>query len=110
MIGNQQLRKAFNYINDRFFDGAIPASTVVKFADIKDDGTHTKQKGISTILIQSRLKKHPDLATICLIHEMIHADLKHSGYMGYSADLSHNLIFYARLHQLYMAGIYEGLL
>jgi len=110
IIGNRRLRYVFNFINGRFFDGLIPANTVVKFADIEDDGRHTVSKGIHIIQIHKDLKKHPDVAATVLIHEMIHADLKCKGYRGYSANHCHEIMFCARMHELYLAGIYEGLL
>jgi hypothetical protein len=110
MIGNQRLRKAFNFLNDRFFNSRIPGNTIVKFARIPDDGQHIMEDGSSVILIDRSLQRHPDLATVVLIHEMIHADLRIAGYVGYSAEHSHDVIFYAAQHRLYLAGIYEGLL
>jgi|HubBroStandDraft_2_1064218.scaffolds.fasta_scaffold123826_2 hypothetical protein len=110
MIGNQRLRKAFDFLNDRFFNSRIPGNTIVKFARIPDDGQCHMDDGSAVILIDRSLQKHPDLATVVLIHEMIHADLRHAGYIGYSAEHCHDIMFYAAQHKLYLAGIYEGLL
>lgn len=102
---NKDLQKAFDRLNERFFDNRLPYVTV-KFGNIKDDGLFTHDE----IIISKDLNKHADFAMITLIHEMVHADIIHDGYIGHEHDGGHHTRFYAQIDKLYKAGIYEGLL
>ena len=104
------LQHMFRTMNIGFFEGKIPKSTVVRFARIKDDGQTSSTEGVSTILIHSDLIKHPDLGTIVLLHEMVHAHLRHSNYVGYDHLGGHGTLFHAGIDRLYKIGAYETLL
>lgn len=110
-ITNKDLRASFKIFNNRFFDGRINLPiTNVRFADNEDcedsDGLFTGDE----ILVHQDLKKHPDFAMITLLHEMVHADLRQDGYVGYQHDGGHHTRFYGGLDRLYKAGAFEGLL
>src|SRR5208282_3275053 len=92
---NRWLQKMFVTMNKAFFDGKIPKNTIVRFSRIKDDGQTSTTGGVSTILIHSDLIKHPDLGAIVLLHEMAHAHLRHSDYIGYDHLGGHGTLFHA---------------
>lgn len=106
---NKELQKIFKRLNDRFFAGRI-RDMGVRFANDDDcqecDGLCTSDD----IFIHDTLRRHPDLACLVLLHEMIHADLYQDGYIGHESDGGHHTRFYAGIDRLYKAGAFEGLL
>src|SRR4029077_12551404 len=110
MQTNKGLRAIFDLINEKFFEGKIPSSTIVRFAKILDDG-RCLHSDPQQILINRGLRYFPDLSIIVLIHEMAHAYLHTQGYVGWDlADKGHQLRFFSEIDRLYRAGCYEGLL
>jgi hypothetical protein len=106
-ISNKDLQAIFKIYNERFFDGQISEDYLVKFEPMReDDGLHIP--GAMEILINSDLKRHPDLATFILLHEMAHASLP--DYVGHANDGHHGMRFQAKLNELYQKGAYDGLL
>jgi len=106
---NKILQKSFNILNKRFFQGRLNGA-IVKFGDCGEDGKADGEHTSGEITISSDFKRHPDMALLTLLHEMVHADLDREGYIGYVSDGGHHTRFYAGIDRLYKAGAYEGLL
>jgi hypothetical protein len=108
---NRWLNEMFTSLNYGFFNGRLPKSTTVRFEKLKkaDGKTHWCQ-GVAEIAIHSDLRGHSELATIVLLHEMVHADLYVKGYIGYDYLKGHSTLFHAGIDKLYQAGSYEDLL
>lgn len=104
-LTNKKLKYGFDHLNERFFNNEIP-DMVVRFGKIKQDGICYPKE----IIIADSLRYHPDLATIVLLHEMVHAHLHAQGYVGYEHDEGHGSKFHVAVDQLYNIGAYEGLL
>ena len=114
---DKALREFFEILNVRFFQNSIPMCLNIRFASDRElknsDGNHRDGPGMLTvgeILIHNDLRYHPDLACLVLIHEMCHAELHESGYIGYEHDGGHGSLWHARMVELFKAGIFEGLL
>jgi hypothetical protein len=110
-INNKDLSKSYKVFNHLFFDGRIRVLPEnVRFASNEDcdkcDGIYDGEE----ILINEDLKRSGDYAMITLLHEMVHADIRQNGYIGYEHDGGHHVLFYAGIDRLYRAGAYEGLL
>lgn len=114
VYSNKDLKAAFVGLNKKFFNGIMcNDSTVVRFEN--EEGEIEGDDGVTMyappeIVIHQRLKKHPTLSLIVLIHEMAHLAMFVDGYIGYVDDGGHHIRFHAELNRLYKAGIYEGLL
>jgi hypothetical protein len=104
------LKGLFRHLNHVFFDCRIPKSTTVCFTGMKDDGQTESEGGVYHIRVHKDLIKHPDLATIVLLHEMVHADLRVCGYVGYDHLEGHSTLFHAGIHKLWTLGAFETLL
>jgi hypothetical protein len=114
------LKKDFMHLNAQFFDNRLPGSMTVRFKDkIGHYNEHSKQWDIpdgyfswkeDTIYVDRSLEYSPDSCTITLLHEMVHADLRFRGYIGYDIDGGHGMIFKAEIMRLINAGAYDGLL
>jgi hypothetical protein len=103
-FSNKSLQMFFKVFNERYFGKKIPAMRV-RFGKIKDEG-HFRQ---DRIIINSLLRKFPDLASLVLLHEMNHAYLEANGYNGIM-DGGHSIVFHVGIDRLYKAGAYEGIL
>src|SRR5258708_923263 len=106
-ITNKDLQAAFTLYNERFFDNRISKRYKILFKDMPDDdGYHIV--GDQEIWINSDFRRHPDIATFVLIHEMAHADLPE--YIGAPGSDQHGMRHHAKLDELYKMGAYDGLL
>ena len=110
MLSNKDLKLAFLVMNEKFFGCRIPEKSVVEFKKIKEDGICQYNGGHIQIRISEDFKKHGDAGMVVLLHEMVHADLKLSGYTGYDHFEGHGPLFFAALDRLYRAGAYEGII
>ncbi len=107
-VTNKELRSEYRRLNERFFGGSLPEDTTVRFGDLEDedeDGYCAEDE----IVIDKDLRKHGDLASIILLHEMTHLSLGPS-YRGYPSDDGHGMRFQAEIVRLFEAGAYDGLL
>jgi len=111
IMTNKELQAAFKRLNKRFFDNRIQLpSTAVQFGDIEDcDGADGIELG-DEIFIHNDFKRHPDMAILVLMHEMVHADLRQDGYIGYENDAGHGVRFKGGIDRLYRAGAFDDLL
>lgn len=103
-IGNKELRFAYKHLNKRFFDNRLPEDCVVRFQKMEDDGEQLPGE----INVHEDFKKHPDVATLTLLHEMAHLDL--SAYIGQEQDGHHGMQFQAKIWELVNKGAFDGLL
>ena len=103
-IGNRDLKKAFAHLNKRFFNNELPEDCIVRFKDIEDDGEQLPNE----INIHSDFRRHPDVATLTLLHEMAHLSLPF--YKGQEQDGGHGSQFQAKIWELVKAGAFDGLL
>jgi len=120
-IDTKGLRKTFIFLNSRFFENRIPGSLRVEFMkncgheDEEKKGTFQTidaffDKARDAIFIEEKLKFFPDYAAICLLHEMVHVDLRFQGYEGWPIDKGHGTRFHGEIVRLIKAGAYDGLL
>lgn len=118
IINPQGLKQAFAFFNAQFFSNRIPGSLNVVF--MKNCGYKSKGKWIpadgyfdhatDSIVIDEGLKEFPDFTAITLLHEMVHADLRFRGHVGYPVDNGHGTTFHGEITRLIKAGAYDGLL
>ena len=108
----KELQKAYRKFNKEFFGSRIRIrSRHVQWGDRKQCQNAEGLCGRKNyIYINEELRTHPDLSFIILLHEMAHAVLFETGYVGYKFDGGHGQLFYAEVHRLYQAGAYEHLL
>jgi len=104
LFSNKNLQMFFKIFNRRYFGNKIPAMHV-RFGKIKEEGLF-REDGI---IVNSGLRRFPDLASLVLLHEMNHAYLEANGYNGVM-DGGHSTIFHVGIDRLYKAGAYEGIL
>lgn len=111
LMTNKDLKFLFRTLNARFFDNRIDKNTRVRFAnaedefDSDDDGEYII--GDKLILIDPKMRKFYNYAAICLIHEMVHAELpEHISY----PPSCHGTVFYGRIADLFSRGAYDHLL
>ena len=107
---NKLLRDFFDCANQIYFDNRLLDSSIITFGKIKEDGICKNVGGVTKITIHEDLRKHPDLAFVVVLHEMLHADLFHTGYRGREHIEGHGTLFHAGIDRLYKAGAFEGLI
>lgn len=103
---NKDLKKVYDRLNARFFEGRLPEDASVHFEDLTeedDDGVCRANE----IAIHSNYQKSQTVATLILLHEMIHLELPN---YGYPCDGGHGMLFQHRLVELFYQGAYDGLL
>lgn len=108
---DKELQTVYRRLNKRFFDNRIQLrAKYISFGDAEDcDGADGIELG-DEIFIHESLRVHPDLAILVLLHEMVHADLRQDGYVGYEHDAGHGVRFKGGIDRLYRAGAYDDLL
>jgi hypothetical protein len=110
---DKKLYDFFKMYNIKFFGGRIELlEENVYFTGSKEmagsDGHYKIDE--KELVIDEALIDHQNLVLIVLLHEMVHADLYQTGYLGYEEDGGHHVRFYAGLDKLYQQGAYEPLL
>ncbi len=112
---DRQLKDAFEYFNERFFNDKISTSTIVQYA--KTYNEKEKNPGDAHYLSNEQAIEIDDLyrgrsrqTQILLIHEMAHAYLYQTGYLGNPEDGGHGDTFQGEIWRLIRAGCYDGLL
>lgn len=100
------------HIDKTYFDSKLPGTLEVKFVKNlwnkgeKCDGIFHPSRMI--ISIDDRLRQHPDMCNIVLIHECAHVSLPN--YKGGPMDKHHGMLFQAKIVELFNAGAYDGIL
>lgn len=98
MASHLSLRRMFNFLNRRYFNDEVPATTSVMWAPLNgDNGDY--QAGV--IRIDTTLQGSPRLVKIIMLHELTHARYPR---------LTHGRKFQAEIRRLVEAGAYDSLL
>jgi hypothetical protein len=98
MASHLSLKRIFNHLNRKWFDGAVDADTRVIWAPL--NGNNGEFQG-GVIRIDTTLQGSPKLVKIVMLHEMIHARFPQA---------THGRVFHAERDRLYAAGAYKELL
>lgn len=111
LMNDRKLKTEFDHLNERFFRGKIvlnhvgyAGKSMVKGAS----GAYFRDE--KKILLDSDLRKFPNLSCVILLHEMAHAHLELQDYSGYPMDAGHGMRFQVELDRIYREGGYDGLL
>lgn len=98
MASHLSLRRMFNYLNRKYFNNEVPATTSVMWAPL-DTANADYSDGV--IRVDVRITHSPKLVETVMLHEMIHA---------HNPRLTHGKKFQAEVDRLYSLGAYRKLL
>lgn len=101
--GNGALRIIYNHFNKEYFGGKLIVPEKLQFVpNLSDDGhTSYRSSGTVWVSIHNDLRKHLDMASIVLLHEMVHV------FLGYDYQGQHGMRFQSEIHRLFLAGAYD---
>ncbi|MDA4129231.1 MAG: hypothetical protein OK457_00520 [Thaumarchaeota archaeon] len=111
-LTNKNLQTLFRNLNKDFFNNEICSRGLeIRFGTNKEcRGCYGISSWDGELLINECLQRMALFVTQTMLHEMAHTKLIQKGYIGYTTYGGHQLLFYAELNRLYIAGAFEGLL
>ena len=105
--GDSYLWMIYSHFNKEYFGNKLPLPMLLIFGGTKvdvDGNMQFMESGTVRIRINKDYKKHPDMAAIALLHEMIHV------HLGYEYKGDHGTRFESEKFRLFMAGAYDKVL